>query len=239
MRTNCSKYFFIFAPITCIILMLSLGIAWHAYFKTTQKTPAIHVIVWGPFRQISTQSFAASVRPYLQQAHPTLQGLQYTLLAKLPWLDHIALTKKWPDVYTLHFTEKKPIAIWHHKMINAQDTLLPTTHQPLILPRLFGQKKDLPTMLTELATFQTLLTPLKWRISSLRLIQGDWQMTLAQGPVIFLGHEAMLIRLTRLMQVYPQLLQAAHKKTIQSIALQYPHGLAVAYQPPKPDHHRQ
>lgn len=182
---------------------------------------------------------SAAERTELQQALATmpLHGILSTSLESvaarvkaLAWAREISVRRQWPDklVVTLH--KASPVARWgEDQYLSAFGDLLSLPDNYVGLPR-FDVSVASPVaamevyrLLDQIAARENLA------IRELRQnAQGEWSLSLVQGPEVVLGAEQLNERMHRFLLLHRRVLEGA-EQTVAYIDARYANGLAVRF----------
>lgn len=162
-----------------------------------------------------------------------LEALQQGV-TDLPWVARASVRRLWPDRLELHVVEHRPVARWGgERLVTAGgEVFSPDAAEiPPGLPNLVGpETTTAPEVLARYQAWSALLRALSLALGEVRLdARGAWSLVLSEGLRIELGKVAMDERLTRFLNVLPQI--NLHAGTPERIDLRYSHGLAVQWRP--------
>lgn len=154
------------------------------------------------------------------------------VLGQLPWVARVDIKRVWPNTLRIHLTEQKPLAVWNgNQLLNlAGQPFSPNIQTfPSPLPHLNGPSDSLGQVLQRYRHMSLELLSLNLYIKSLSLSpRHAWRMMLSNGVQVLIGRIDVEQRLNVFVQLYPMLQQRVHK-TIKSIDLRYPNGMAVSF----------
>ncbi|MGR9087702.1 MAG: cell division protein FtsQ/DivIB, partial [Gammaproteobacteria bacterium] len=155
-------------------------------------------------------------------------------VAKLPWVETVAVKRVWPDAIDIRVHERKPYARWgRDRLINAQGVIFaPGNMEPFqSLTLLTGpetqQQKSLEIMKgVETALADQTLEMAEFDIND----RGSWKIKLTTGLVILLGRDEQLKKLQRFLKTLAVLGQE-RVDAMAVVDLRYPNGYAVSWKP--------
>jgi len=225
-----------------LLLLLALGVtAWISVGITTRdRWPIRWLEVQGSFDRVSADQLRASLLPITQSSFFTLKMDELTRTAAgIPWVSNVSVQKSWPDTVIVTVEEYQPIAHWNaDQLVSAHGEIfkVPEAGDLQGLPWLEGQDPRFGEVLERWNDYNAELAIHGLEISRLRQDKrGSWEMTLNNSTHIRIGRDATQVRLARLLDSWPVLLQGREMPP-QSVDLRYTNGIAVNWvQPAEPD----
>jgi cell division protein FtsQ len=161
-----------------------------------------------------------------------MAGLKEDVLA-LPWVQEIAIRRKWPDTIIIHVEEHKPIAQWKKNAllgVNGRLFTPPRNSFPQGLPLLVGPEVEVQEIIKGYQQMYRLFQPIGLRITRLEVNeQNNWLMVLNERTLVYLGNENILLRAQNLAAVYPKIVATYPNRRLESLDLRYRNGVAVRW----------
>jgi len=158
---------------------------------------------------------------------------------QIAWVKRASIRKEWPDLLRVFVVEQQPLAHWNpHRreraLVNTEaqvfeaDTAVLT--QPL--PRLQGPETAVVETVQQYRSVQELLQLNGHQVSELRFSERfAVDVVLQSGVELRLGREALLERVQRFIDLYPQL-SSHRQQPIDYVDLRYDTGVAVSWREP-------
>ena len=209
-------------------VLLAVAARMAGHWATTRPMFDIHnVQVLGELEQVD--------RDLVRKRALALRGNFFSLdlaaasseLRSVAWVRSVAVRRVWPDTLEISVEEQHPVARWGEgELINARGERF-TAEYAGVLPYFQGPQGSTVQMLAEFDAFRSQLASLPLSITDLELTdRGAWRLTADNGLEIELGRDDVHERLTRFINIYPQLLRVA--SPAGAVAdLRYAHGFAL------------
>ncbi|WP_258239865.1 cell division protein FtsQ/DivIB [Pseudidiomarina homiensis] len=221
-----------------------VGIGWLYYTAMdAQEVPLKRLVVQGDLRYVT----AADVRDALIAENGVPLGSFFSAdvnelraeVEAMPWVEKASVRKEWPDILKVFVVEQVPLAHWNANQ--RDDALLNQAGEVFYadksgleggLPYLAGPDHAVTEAVKHYRELNELLQLNGFSIAQLELSERfSVELALAQGTMLRLGREALLERIQRFIDVYPEL--EAHKDApIDAIDLRYDTGVAVRWKEP-------
>lgn len=147
----------------------------------------------------------------------------------LPWVDRVAIRRVWPHTLQITLSEKSAVARWgQHDLIVGQGDVVPgQTAADKALPLFVGPPGSASRVYRMYQEVTQVLLPLHLGVDQVMLlVNQDWQVMLQGGVLVQLGHQNLMTRLQRLVQLYPTMLAEG---PLTQIDLRYRNGLAARH----------
>lgn len=196
------------------------------------RWPMRHLIVTGEFRQVSDGRVRSVVLPLVQNGFFAVDLDQVReALAELPWVQRVAVRKRWPDRLEVSLVEYKPLARWgKDRMLSENGELFPA---PMGLVSRLPLFEGPDSRAAELMAFHSQAKPLflgsGLRVSIIRLsARGSWNLILSDGTEIEVGRGDPQLRLARFARLLPRL-ESADPRQLQRADLRYTNGFALTW----------
>lgn len=218
--------------ITVLILLLCSGYWLWQKIRDPRTLPIHSVKIIGSYSNIDHQSLRQAITPYLRNGMIgiDLDNLK-AKLAQIPWVQHVHLSRAWPDGLIINLTEQTPVAHWNNTdLLSASGEVFhPNSDIAKSLPWLNGPLNQQKILWEGYQEMSHILTPSGLQIIWINLSgRQSWQIRLNNGLLLILGQEDILLRLKRFVSIYPKFF-AAHINDIEYIDLRYANGLAVKW----------
>ncbi|WP_202839032.1 cell division protein FtsQ/DivIB [Luteimonas saliphila] len=156
-------------------------------------------------------------------------------VAKLPWVEHAEVRKRWPDVLEVRIVEHRPFARWgEDRLLSEQGRLFPVAgiDVPAGLPRLHGPDARVPEVVALYNESREMFAPGGFAVAQLSLDRREsWSLTLGNGVEVTVGSQEPRLRLARFARVLPQLL-SRNSQPLQRADLRYTNGFALEWAKP-------
>ncbi len=213
----------------CIAGLLKLQPQW----QQLMDRPVASVIVEGEFKFVSRETIVNHVEPQLQQGflQLSLQALKLQL-QKMPWVDSVAVGRRWPDQLVINVSEHRAIARWGDQAILNQRGEVVTigSHESVMsLPLLSGDLSQSELILQRYQDLSKLLRKRHLEIAELhRDASRAWRLRLLPDMQIEIGRGQVMEKMQRFVQVYDRVL-ASKQTQIEGVDIRYKNGLAVRW----------
>jgi cell division protein FtsQ len=157
-------------------------------------------------------------------------------IAQLPWVYSASVRKQWPDELKIYIVDQTPIAIWNGDfLMNQYGDVFQANINKLTapVPQFFGPEGSENIALENFINFNKLLKFSGLTIDELMLSERfAWQLTLSDGVLLNLGREERFERISRFMDLYPQINKNKQAdQQVDYIDLRYDTGAAVGWKP--------
>lgn len=187
------------------------------------------IAVTGSARQVSEQSVAELVAPYIADGvlRADLAAMREQLEA-LSWVYSASVRRRWPDTIAIHIEEQRPIARWgdagflnHQGEFFAGASSDAWTH----LPRLEGSEGAQQRLVDRYQTIEAMLADSGLGVA--RLTEdavGQVSIKLDTGTELVLGNEDFVVRMQRFLRLQQDYLA---DQRVARVDLRYRYGAAV------------
>jgi len=156
-------------------------------------------------------------------------------IARLPWVEHAEVRKRWPDVLEVRIVEHRPFARWgDDRLLSEQGRLFPVAgiEVPAGLPQLSAADARVPDVVALYNESREMFAPGGYSVERLALDSRDsWSLTLDNGVEVVVGSQEARLRLKRFARVLPQLL-SRNPQPLQRADLRYTNGFALEWAKP-------
>jgi cell division protein FtsQ len=196
--------------------------------------PIQSVAIAGRFQRVSPLDVERVVRANVHGAGLVSVNLAALSAAveRLPWVDTVAIERRWPRGLTVHLIEQVPAARWGDDgLINVRGELFTgdARHIPLELPRLSGPGGSEPAVAQRYLAMQGRLTEAGMRLTALRLdARGAWELDLDNGVTVRLGRKRVDERFDTFIAVASKIV-AQRAGDIAYVDMRYSNGFAIGW----------
>ncbi|HST44369.1 MAG TPA: cell division protein FtsQ/DivIB [Luteimonas sp.] len=184
-------------------------------------------------QRVDAYKVRATVLPYTQSGFFAIPlGDAQRAVARLPWVEHAEVRKRWPDIVDVRIVEHRPFARWgRDRLLSEQGRLFPSAgiELPPGLPRLDGPDTRVADVVALYNESRELFAPSGFDVHALALdSRGSWAMTLSNGTAVVVGSHQARLRLARFARLMPQLL-AQKQSPLTRADLRYTNGFALSW----------
>lgn len=191
--------------------------------------------VQGELKRVDEDRLRAAVLPYARAGFFAVRLADaQAAVAKLPWVAHAEVRKRWPDVIEVRIVEHKPFARWGKDRLLSEDgTLFPIAGAavPKGLPR-FDVEASGARIADVVALYnqaRELFAAEGRTVRELSLDRrGSWSLLLSGGTEVVIGSQEARLRLARFARLLPQLL-ARDPRRLARADLRYTNGFALTW----------
>ncbi|WP_373054827.1 cell division protein FtsQ/DivIB [Vibrio salinus] len=232
MRKQACGVVFLIIVVLLISAILYSAISW---MWDDQRLPLSNLVLQGNLHYVTAKdvqdafSHLDHVGTFMSQDVDTLQKV----VMSIPWVEHAAIRKQWPNTIKVFLTEHQVQAIWngnslldeHGVVFDGDIGLIKGEHA-----KLYGPEDSAPEVLAAWRHYNPEFLKLGLKISSLVLNERRaWQIILDNGIRLELGKDSLDERITRFMALYRYFGNKVDK--ISYIDLRYDTGAAVGWFP--------
>ncbi len=226
----------IYRGLGLMVLLVSFAvIAWFASEPLTRllERPLKSVAVEGQFQYLPKDRAMELIEreidgDFLQLNLERLKNV----LQDDPWVEHVYLSRRWPDTLVVKISEQKPIARWDaNGFLNQRGEIIRVkdTDKLLGLPWLQGNENNAREIMQQYQDLATLLRSRGLEIVALKCDnKKSWRLTLKNDVEIAIGREQVMEKLRRFVTVYDKFLNSVWGD-VKAIDARYPNGVAVRW----------
>lgn len=197
--------------------------------------PLKRLRVTGEFERVDATALRKTLLPYAKRGFFAVDlASAQNAVAKLPWVEHAEVRKRWPDVLEVTVIEHKAFARWgEDRLLSEKGRLFPTANiqVPDNLPRFNGpdgRSSDVVALYNE---SRELFAPVGLDVRRVEVDQrGSWTLGLANGAQIVVGRNEARARLGRFVKLLPQLM-AQRVQVLARADLRYTNGFSLSWAP--------
>jgi cell division protein FtsQ len=181
-----------------------------------------------PLRHVSKEQLARLIHEQIQGNFFTVNLVRTRLaLEQVPWVRKVSVRRKFPWALAVDIEEHQVLARWNEtELVNIYGEVFSGQYEPS-LPHFIGQPGTSEQVTRLYGELTQVMLPMKQPLTQISLSpRFSWQVRLANGIVLELGHEQMQQRLARFVAVYPYSLAKLSIHTKQ-VDLRYRNGFAA------------
>jgi cell division protein FtsQ len=153
-------------------------------------------------------------------------------VARLPWVEHAEVSKRWPDVLEVRVREHRPFARWgEDRLLSRAGRLFAASgvEVPDGLPLLHGPDARVADVVELYNAARELFLPSGQQVTAVLLdSRGSWALVLSNGTEVVVGSHQARLRLARFARLLPQLL-AERPLPLARADLRYTNGFALTW----------
>ena len=197
--------------------------------------PIKYVRTEGEFQYISKDEVKDILQPLVMTSFfdADMQAI-HLAVAKLPWVEAVAVKRIWPDAIDIKVHEKKPFARWGNGALITESGVifLPNTKIPIQnLITVTGPELQQVKVLEIMKGIKTALADHSMELAEFNVSdRWAWKIKLVTGMEILLGQDEQLKKLKRFLKTLTVLSQG-QVDAMEVVDLRYPNGYAVSWRP--------
>jgi cell division protein FtsQ len=197
--------------------------------------PIKYVRTEGEFQYISKDEVKDILQPLVMTSFfdADMQAI-HLAVAKLPWVEAVAVKRIWPDAIDIKVHEKKPFARWGNGALITESGVifLPNTKIPIQnLITVTGPELQQVKVLEIMKGIKTALADDSMELAEFNVSdRWAWKIKLVTGMEILLGQDEQLKKLKRFLKTLTVLSQG-QVDAMEVVDLRYPNGYAVSWRP--------
>lgn len=154
------------------------------------------------------------------------------LVEQVPWINHVAVRRQWPNGLSIHVTEQVPAAHWNSsQLVNTYGEIFeaPVSRININLPQFFAPNNVPKDVLEGYRALLPLFESEGLKVEKIELSEREsWTIFLEDNTRLIVGRGNKVIRnarLERFLQVYKHAIP--NDKSINYVDLRYDSGFAV------------
>lgn len=196
--------------------------------------PLTRLRATGEFERVEEAQLRRTLAPYAQRGFFAVDlDAAQAAVAKLPWVEHAEVRKRWPDVLEVRVIEHRPFARWgedqllseHGRLFAAKGVEVPSG-----LPQLGGPPTRIPEVVAFYNDATALFASTGVPVRSVMLDpRGSWTLALDNGAQIIVGRNEARARIGRFVRLLPRLLAQPAQELVRA-DLRYTNGFALSWQ---------
>jgi cell division protein FtsQ len=217
--------------------LLAYGLLWQVV--QSDAFAVRHIDVTGDVSHLTRQQVQAVVYGHLRGTFfqvnlPSARDA----FAKLPWVRHVQVRRRWPDRIEFAVEEHRPLARWGSTaLVNEYGEVFEGAANGA-LPRFQGPEGTAQEVVQRYLDLGRTLESIGRRIAEIRLnARRAWQLRLDDGTVIELGRDDIDQRLAMFVEAYERTV-AQMEGGLAQVDLRYANGFAVRAKKTKQDGER-
>ncbi|HET6434309.1 MAG TPA: cell division protein FtsQ/DivIB [Xanthomonadaceae bacterium] len=192
--------------------------------------------VQGDLARVDAARVRETLLPYAHAGFFAVElGAAQAAVARLPWVEHAEVRKRWPDVLEVRIVEHRPFARWgEDRLLSEHGRLFPSRGAvPRGLPLLDGPDARVADVVALYNEARELFAPGGIGVRGVELDRrGSWSLELADGTEVVVGSQEPRARLARFARLLPQLL-AQKQLPLARADLRYTNGFALSWAEPR------
>lgn len=192
--------------------------------------------VQGDLARVDAARVRETLLPYARSGFFAVElGAAQAAVARLPWVEHAEVRKRWPDVLEVRIVEHRPFARWgEDRLLSEHGRLFPSRGAvPRGLPLLDGPDARVADVVALYNESRELFAPGGIGVRGVVLDRrGSWSLELADGTEVVVGSQEPRARLARFARLLPQLL-AQKQQPLARADLRYTNGFALSWAEPQ------
>lgn len=161
-------------------------------------------------------------------------------LGDRPWVEKVAVRRKWPNILRVDLVERSPVVRWNERALMTADAHVFTPTEGINgfnLPVLIGNDESRRELLDQYHWLARQFEEEGLTLSRLeKEHRGAWQAVLAEGPRLYLGRfsnstagrDRLVKKMERFKYLYREKLQQRIAE-IERVDLRYTHGISVRW----------
>lgn len=198
-----------------------------------ERWPLRTLRVEGALKRVDGAQLQKALLPYARRGFFAVRLADaQAAVAKLPWVEHAEVRKRWPDVLQVRVIEHKPFAEWgDQQLLSEQGKLFPAAGiaVPKGLPKLDGPESRVADVVALFNQSRTLFAPGGNVVTGVVLDRrGSWSLELSSGTHVVIGSSEAQLRLARFSRLLPQLL-SQQREPLARADLRYTNGFALRW----------
>ena len=206
-----------------------------------ERWPLRTLRVQGALHNVDEQRLRATVLPFARRGFFAVELDQaQAAVAKLPWVEHAEVRKRWPDVLEVVVVEHRPFARWgQDRVLSEEGRLFPVAgvELPKALPLLEGPDARVAAVMALYGEARELFAPAGADVLALRLDRrGSWALELSGGIDVLVGSREARSRMDRFARLLPRLIAqrdaSAKGDRLLRADLRYTNGFALTWGEP-------
>lgn len=200
-----------------------------------EQWPLTRLHATAPFERVDEALLQQTLLPYAQAGFfaVRLDDAQ-AAIARLPWVEHAEVRKRWPDVLEVRVIEHRPYARWGRDLVlSEQGRLFPVKgiEVPADLPRFAGPEARVADVVALYNESRALFAQIGMDVHQVALDRrGSWTLQLGDGAQVVVGRSEAGARLARFVRLMPQLL-SQRAQVLERADLRYTNGFALIWAP--------
>lgn len=223
-----------------VLALLAFGLWWLAQRPMfTLRTIRVEGVTESSIRRVNALTIRASAVPRIKGNFFTadLDAVR-SAFESVPWVRKAMVRREWPDKLIVTIEEHRALGTWGDdgRLLSDKGDVftanLAEAEDDGDLLEFEGPEGSEREVVARLGQFRDWLAPIKVAPEAVALSNRyAWTIRLDNGMTVELGRAdsdaTLKDRVSRLVAVYPQLMERLQGKTIESVDMRYPNGLAL------------
>ena len=206
-----------------------------------ERWPLRTLRVTGDLHRVDPARLQELLRPFARRGYFAVQlDDAQAAVARLPWVEHAEVRKRWPDVLEVVVVEHRPFARWgRDRVLSEEGRLFPVAgvELPKALPLLEGPDARVAAVMALYGEARELFAPAGADVLALRLDRrGSWALELSGGIDVLVGSREARSRMDRFARLLPRLIAqrdaSAKGGPLLRADLRYTNGFALTWGEP-------
>jgi cell division protein FtsQ len=199
-----------------------------------QRWPLRTLRVEGRLERVDPAQLQKTLLPYARRGFFAVRlGDAQAAVARLPWVDHAEVRKRWPDVLEVRVVEHRPFARWGDARLLSEDGRLfaaKGVSVPRALPMLDGPPGHEAEVMALYGESRDLFAGAGLDVRTLALDRrGSWSLQLSNGIDVLIGSREAHSRMARFARLLPQVLAQRGGAVLRRADLRYTNGFALTW----------
>ncbi len=219
----------------CILGMgvVFVSLEWHTKLKNLANHPVSNVQVSGDFQFLEKEIAQRIVSASLERGFLDIDINNLKIqLETNPWVDSVAVARRWPDALSVEVFEQQPIARWGTVgFLNNRGEIVrvPESEKLVGLPYLQGDDRHAETIMNHYLRIRKLFAHAEMDIASVAMDSTRaWQVQLDTGITLKLGREQTLEKLQHFLTASRGVL-AERLSEVHAVDMRYQNGFSVTW----------
>jgi cell division protein FtsQ len=204
-----------------------------------QRWPLRTLRVEGKLQRVDPALLQKALLPYARRGFFAVRlDEAQAAVARLPWVEHAEVRKRWPDVLEVRVVEHRPFARWGQSRLLSEEGALFAAQGvavPKTLPLLDGPTGREAEVMALYGESRDLFAAAGLDVRALALDRrGSWSLQLSNGLDVLVGSREARSRLSRFARLLPQVVAQRRDAVLQRADLRYTNGFALTWgEPPQ------
>ena len=209
---------------TGVIALLAAG-GWYGYDAVVNR-PVRDVVFVGDLEPLPKDVLDEFARELKKRTTGTSLASVRENAKRIPWVRDAAVRRVWPDVVEVKFEAYRALARWNDTALVSPAGEIFSAPTEAALPSFTAPDASAPAITSLWPMLVEALASLASPIQEVRVsARGAWDVTLASGLRLVLGHDDITARARRFAAAWPQV--AALGVETKYADLRYPNGFAL------------
>jgi cell division protein FtsQ len=199
-----------------------------------ERWPLRTLRVEGKLQRVDPARLQKALLPYARRGFFAVRlDEAQAAVARLPWVEHAEVRKRWPDVLEVRVVEHRPFARWGESRLLSEEGQLFAARGvavPKTLPLLDGPTGREAEVMALYGESRDLFAGAGLDVRALELDRrGSWSLQLSNGVDVLVGTREARSRMARFARLLPQVLSQRSGDALQRADLRYTNGFALTW----------